>query len=254
MNNNLITSHPSNQNIIDLFKDEWSSKIPIHINAVSTPGHADLFTDPRIIWAWEKLGPFKDKAILELGPLEGAHTYILESLGAKKVTSVEANTNAFLKCLCIKEIFNLKNSEFKLGNFIPYLKKCDQYDLIVASGVLYHMADPLEFLNLITSKSNKIFIWTHYYNKDIINQRSDKNLFAEPTDLNKIGLIASKRAYPIEALSWAGFSGGKDSYAYWIVKDSLLKYFEDRGYSISTSFDQVDHPNGPAIAICATKQ
>jgi hypothetical protein len=58
----------------------------------------------------------------------------------------------------------------------------------------------------------------------------------------------------IIALSWAGFSEGKDSYAYWIEKESLLKYFEDRGYRISVNFDQADHPNGPAIAICAEKE
>jgi hypothetical protein len=253
MNNNILTNPPSDQNIIDLFKGEWSSKMPAHVDVVSLPGHADLFADPRILWAWEKLGPFTGKKILELGPLEGAHTYMLESLGADKVISVEANTRAFLKCLCVKEIFNLKKSDFKLGSFIPYLKDCEKYDIIVASGVLYHMADPLEFLNLITSKSNKIFIWSHYYNKDIIHQRLDKNLFDESRDLNKSGLIASKRLYPNEALSWAGFSGGKDSYAYWIEKESLLKYFEDRGYNISVNFDQADHPNGPAIAICADK-
>jgi dTDP-glucose 4,6-dehydratase len=39
MNNNLITSHPSNQNIIDLFSGEWSSKMPIFTNAESTPGN-----------------------------------------------------------------------------------------------------------------------------------------------------------------------------------------------------------------------
>lgn len=250
----MITSPPSDQNIIDLFEGEWSSKMPVHFNAVSLPGHADLFADPRIFWACEKLGPFTDKEILELGPLEGAHTYMLESLGAKKIISVESNSRAFLKCLCVKEVFKLNKSEFKLGNFIPFLKDCEKYDIIIASGVLYHMSDPLEFLNLLTSKSSKIFIWSHYYNKDIINKRSDSNLFHEPTNLPDSGIIASKRVYPSEALSWAGFSGGKDSYAYWIEKESLLKYFEDRGYNISVNFDQADHPNGPAIAICAEEK
>ncbi len=35
--------------------------------------------------------------ILELGPLEGAHTYQL------RILAIEANAEAFLKCLVVKE-------------------------------------------------------------------------------------------------------------------------------------------------------
>ena len=39
--------------IIDIFKDEWSSKFPDSFG-VSSSGIADLFEDQRITWAEEK--------------------------------------------------------------------------------------------------------------------------------------------------------------------------------------------------------
>jgi hypothetical protein len=69
---------------------------------------------------------------------------MLQRMNAKKIVSIEANTRAFLKCLCIKEIFNLDCVKFKLGDFIQFLEKTNsKFDLVFASGVLYHMLEPI---------------------------------------------------------------------------------------------------------------
>ena len=60
--------------------------------------------------------------ILELGPLEGAHTYQLEKLGAAEIVAIEANKEAFLKCLIIKELAQLERARFLLGDFVTYLE------------------------------------------------------------------------------------------------------------------------------------
>ena len=78
--------------------------MPRNSDLKSTPGFAQLFEDDRILWDEEKLGKFLSKRVLELGPLEGAHTYMLQQLGAKEIISIESNKRAFLKCLIIKNI------------------------------------------------------------------------------------------------------------------------------------------------------
>src|SRR5579864_1325160 len=98
-----IGSAPSHQNALDIFRGQWSSRLPRPYENL-TAGAITLFEDGRVPWAIEKLGGVRDKSILELGPLEGGHSYMLEKAGAKSVLALEANTNAFLRCLVTKEI------------------------------------------------------------------------------------------------------------------------------------------------------
>lgn len=88
-----------------------------------------------------------DLTVLELGPLEAGHTYMLEKMGARSIVAVEANSRAYLKCLIVKELFELKRAKFLLGDFVAYLKNNTRhFDLCLASGVLYHMQNPAELL------------------------------------------------------------------------------------------------------------
>ena len=71
-------------------------------------GQVPLFNDDRISWFAEQINSnFEEFSVLELGPLEGGHSYMFEQLGAKEITAIEANSRAFLKCLIIEELLNL---------------------------------------------------------------------------------------------------------------------------------------------------
>ena len=248
-----VRSTPSPQNVLDIFDGEWSTITPPGLGAVARPGLADLFLDPRIHWANEILGSVQGLDILELGPLEGAHSYLLEQLGASSIISVEGNSRAFLKCLCMKEVMNMKRVSFKLGNFIPYLEKCQSFDMIVACGVLYHMTDPLLLLERIVSKTNRVMIWTHIYDHDAIKASGEHIHFSKPTTLNGTNYRGSKRRYPEAVFSWKGFSGGSENYAIWLERESLIQFFRDKGFETTVGFEQPPNPNGPAIAICAKR-
>src|SRR5687767_8820563 len=108
---------PSNQAMLDIFKGEWSSRMPAETGLVTSPGQAGLFEDPRIAWAGQMFQGFEGKSVLELGPLEGGHSYMMQQAGASKVIAVEANNRAFLKCLIVKQILNLTNVQFLFGDF-----------------------------------------------------------------------------------------------------------------------------------------
>jgi hypothetical protein len=133
---------PSPQAAIDIFKGEWTSQLPLpDLNSGSLP----VFEDPRIEWAVAQMGGVKGKTVLELGPLEGGHTYMLERLGAKSVVAVEANARAYLKCLIVKELLGLERAQFLYGDFLEYLRQTSpKFDVCIASGVLYHMREPIE--------------------------------------------------------------------------------------------------------------
>jgi hypothetical protein len=254
INSVFVGSSPSNQNVIDLFRGEWSSKMPLEAEAIATPGHAALFSDPRLTWAHDLIGPFTGQTVLELGPLEGAHSYMFERYGAAAITSVEANSRAFLKCLCIKEIMGLKNVSYKLGSFVPFLKSCGSYDVIMASGVLYHMTDPIELLSLLMQRSDSLIMWTHYFDAKQTGRLAENAYFKTPETLPGTSYVGSKRIYPETSLDWKGFSGGIEPYAIWLERDSILRCFDDGGFDVQVNFEQIDHPSGPAFALCATRR
>jgi hypothetical protein len=252
-----VMNQPSNQNVLDLFQGEWSSHIPNQFNLIAQPGSAGLFEDSRVTWAQEVFGRFTNWKILELGPLEGGHSYMFQNMGAQQVISIEANTRAFLKCLCIKEIFKLDKVEFRLGDFVPFLKQDNsRYDLVFACGVLYHMEEPIELLKTISKVTDKTLIWTHYYDENIISNRADLvhkfNDFSS-FEYEGVSYEGSTQSYK-EALEWSGFCGGPKPVSKWLTRTSIIKALKQFGFTdLKINFDAPDHPNGPAFAICASK-
>ena len=248
---------PSSQNILDIFADEWSSRLPADSKLVTAPGHAALFEDARIDWAVATLGGLTGKTCLELGPLEAGHSYMMQKMGASKITAIEANSRAFLKCLCIKEIFGLDKVEFKHGDFRVFFEENNEcYDTLIASGVLYHMLDPLQLIKLMSQVSNQLFIWTHYYDAAVINARPDlRPKFRTLQNVEKDGAHYQwiEQSYD-GALSWNGFCGGSAPTSRWLTRESIINYLNACGYDrIDIAFEAQDHPNGPSFAVCAQR-
>ncbi|MBT9316765.1 class I SAM-dependent methyltransferase [Leptothoe spongobia] len=252
-----VNTLPSQQNVLDIFDGEWASKFPEGSSLVSKPGFAALFEDARIDWMANTLGGLEGKTILELGPLEGGHSYMMSQMGALKIDSIEANTRAFLKCLCVKEIFNLDSVNFMLGDCNDFLENNQyKYDLIVASGILYHMVEPVKLLRLIANSTDKLMIWTHYYDKDVIENNSAlSKKFTAPQEMNIDGFSVSiAEQFYNEALDWQGFCGGSQPTSRWLLRQSILDVLESLGFArLNISFEDKKHPNGPCFALCAER-
>ena len=91
INNYYLTGPPSPQNAVDIFKGAWSTSFPFPLQDIRA-GTISLFEDSRIEWLMTELGDLHGMHILELGPLEGGHSYMLERSGAESITAIEANT------------------------------------------------------------------------------------------------------------------------------------------------------------------
>jgi hypothetical protein len=241
-----VLSAPSPQNALDIFQDEWSSELP---DPNLLAGSITLFDDYRIKWFAEHLGGFQGKTVLELGPLEAGHTYMLEHLGAESILSIEANTRAFLKCLIVKEIFDLRHAHFLCGDFVEHLRaNHQQYDVCLASGVLYHTINPVELIALLAKTTNHVCMWTHYYDPDIIQFSSSQEA--------EFGGFAHTRYYrPYRGgLHWAGFCGGCRPYSYWLTRDDIINGFKHFGLTeITIGIEEPQHKGGPAFTLVASR-
>ena len=224
LDNKLVTFVPASQNCLDCFEGLWWSKFPpeFSLNA----GNAELFEDKRLDWALSKIGKLENLDILELGPLEGGHSYWLEkNLFPKSITSIEANRLCWLKCLITKEITKLKKTHFLLGDFVSFLKTNDRhYDLSLALGVLYHMTNPLELLSLLSNRSDVVVVWTQFAEREQI-LKWDK-LEAESDGFSTFGYI---NPYGDGSLN-TKFIGGVDHYSMWLTKDSILDALKYYGF------------------------
>lgn len=242
---------PSAQTAIDIFRGRWASDLS-NILGVSGTGSVPLFEqDDRPAQAARLLGRngrFDGTDILELGPLEGGHTYQLEQLGSASVTAVEANTEAFLKCLVVKEICQLRRSHFLLGDIVEYLEATShRFDVVFCSGVLYHMPDPLRLIQNIARVTDRCFIWTHYYAADM------HNLNHEPRERTLNGFSATYWSHTYGDKAKA-FWGGNQQTAAWLERASLLDAFRHVGLAkIDVVRDDLKFKNGPNIAFCASR-
>ena len=192
------------------------------------------------------IGGVRDGRVLELGPLEGGHSFMLQKAGALMVTAIEANVRALLKCLITKEITRLTACEFLCGDFIEYLRRTDtSYDAVLASGVLYHMTEPLELLH------------THYYDEEALerNERLRHHLDGTQREIEAGGFVCTVHRYLYqEATKAPGFSGGVQAHSYWMKRADILAALRHYGYRrIEMNYNEPNHPNGPAFALVACR-
>jgi hypothetical protein len=244
---------PSAQNAVDLVEG-WLGAFPPGIAAAG--GRLAFHADPRVAWCVAQFGPLIGRSVLELGPLEGGHTYMLEQAGAKSIDAVEANKLAYLRCLIFKEIAGLTVARFHLGDFRKWLDGGRRYDLIVASGVLYHMHEPLLLLEGIARSTDALFLWTHCVtDATLAAGNSNHSTFSadETVSFRGLPIRLYRRSY-LYANHDVGFCGGMNDEHRWLHRDDLLKAltvldFTDR----RIGFEEPDHVNGPAFAIFARK-
>jgi hypothetical protein len=180
-----------------------------------------------------------------------------------QVVAIEGNSNAYLRSLVARELIGYANSQILYGDFMEYLRSHhSSWDLIVASGVLYHLNDPLEFIQLCAERTDRLFLWTHYYeadlalwNQSLLERDAAKWSLGEPYRLSRKGQYATcvKHAY-LNALDEDSFCGGLDTTSTWIAREDLLRVLAESGFNtIRTAFEEPSHPNGPCLAIYAQR-
>jgi len=248
---------PASQNIVDMFEGEWTSLLPRDAGIDVDAGKMPLFEDPRVAWAQRQLGGFDGCSVLELGPLEGGHTYMAHQGGAREIVAIEANRHAFLRCLCVKELYQLDRARFLLGDFVQYLESTTRtFDVTIASGVLYHMINPVRALELMARSANKLYLWTHYYDAALIGRNAAiASRFGKLERSEHEGRVCETAAYEYrEAMTWAGFTGGTQPSCRWMSRDTIVGSLRAAGFAeIAFNFEEPEHPHGPAFALCAQR-
>lgn len=246
---------PTSQTAIDALTG-WNSAFPP--SAQVQAGNHPLYSDTRIEWALQRAGPIADQRILEIGPLEGMHTFMLNQHKPAFIDAIEANKQCFLRCLVSKEILSIDRARFHLGDATKWLEAEDRrYDLAIASGVLYHMADPAYFLRLLASSCDQLFIWTHYFS-DVAMPLGDprRSAFSGEKierDIDGVSVAYHERRY-FHANEKNTFCGGLKDQHYWMDRKDILNLLKSFGLiHLEIAHEDTGHSGGPCFSVFAKR-
>jgi hypothetical protein len=246
---------PAHQNAIDALPG-WNSAFPPQFGL--TAGKHHLYADGRIEWALQTFGPIEDKTVLEVGPLEGMHTYRLNLGRPARLDAIEANRLCFLRCLVTDQVLNIDRATFYLGDIQEWLKSDEiHYDLAIASGVLYHMSEPAEFLKSLSLRADAVFIWTHFFLDEAMPVGDVRRIpFSGKVETRIVEDVAVRhyeRSYQ-HANTNASFCGGMADRHFWLHRDDILTLLAKLGYNeIVIKEEELDHSGGPCFSLFARR-
>ncbi|MBM3094837.1 class I SAM-dependent methyltransferase [Ensifer sp. T173] len=246
---------PRHQNAVDALAG-WNSAFPPEVGLKA--GTHPLFADGRITWAISQAGSLANKNVIEVGPLEGMHTYMLNQHKPRSIDAIEANRGCFLRCLVTKEVLGIDRANFYLGDALRWLQETEvHYDLAIASGVLYHMPDPGQFLCDITSRCDQLFIWTHYFDDHAMpTSDSRRQAFSgnvETRTFSGIPVRYFERGY-FNANENENFCGGMKDRHYWMHRDDIISLLNALGFGdISIGQEDLAHGGGPCFSLFAKR-
>ena len=180
---------------------------------------------------------------------------MLQRQGVASVVAIEANPRAFLKCLLVKQMMALERVNFLFGDFNAYLHASSEtFDLCVASGVLYHMQDPVGLLAAIAQKSQELFLWTQYYDANMCVDRLQAKFLA-PFQCDVQGF--KHTLYPFRygaSRFWSTFIGGPAKTSCWLTRQTILDALSYFGFKdIRVGFEEMHPTHGPCFALVAKK-
>ena len=249
-----VTGAPDPRHLVDIFAGEWSSRLPPPFEAIPA-GPLPVFDDPRVTWAIAALGGVEGRQVLEVGPLEGGHTWMLERAGAARVIAVEANARALLRCLIVKELVGLPRTTFLLGDAVAYLEASPPpFDAALAVGVLYHMTRPGRFLRALAAAAPRIFVWTCYYDPLHPPPGSAGTITeACPSDDGGFPHTLYRVDYASDAAGNV-FCGGTSAHACWMTRDDILACVRHAGLTeIEIAFDEPNNAYGASFGFVARR-
>jgi hypothetical protein len=254
-----VNVSPSAQTAVDAVPDSWVSRLPAPYEHVRA-GQLALFEAEHVAWAIDRLGGIRDQTVLELGPLEGGHSYMAQRAGAASVTAIEANPKGFLKCLVAKELLGLDRCSFLCGDALEYMAaSTEQFDVCIACGVLYHMTEPIRLLDLISQRATRLILWTQFYDESLRENPATKRLSkkiarARDYDYRGFRYRAHTHTYGVD-IRTRGFCGGTQPHSRWLPKDDLLRALAHLGWKEpEIGFEDRFGSHGPSLALVATRE
>ncbi|MCW5198839.1 class I SAM-dependent methyltransferase [Desulfobulbus sp. F4] len=210
----------------------WRTKFVIQGQTYG--GEYDAANDPRLD-RFAECFPHAEH-ILELGSLEGGHTFALASQPqVKQLTAVEGRSGNLRRAQFVQRLLGIGKVRFVAGNLESFdLESLGAFDVAVCMGLLYHLPEPWVLLERLRRVAPAIYLWTHY-----AEERQ-----ARQTRHGYRGRIYREWLYWFEVLS------GLSARSFWPTLKDLILMAQRAGYNeVVVVADEPGHVHGPAVTL-----
>ena len=210
-------------------------------------GESNAMNDPRVDLFFQSFP--EARRILELGSLEGGHTFNLASRpGVERVLGVEGRGESVEKAQFVQGVLGVENVEFAVANLeTAELGEFGEFDAIFCSGLLYHLPEPWTLIEKASRVSPNLFVWTHYAEGDAADAAVPALRKARNTTRNgfegwEYGEHGLKD--PLSGMSPTSF---------WPTLEGLKRMLGEHGFSeVRIIKDNPNNPHGPAVTLAAS--
>ncbi len=139
-------------------RGKWITKFTI--DGETYGGEFDAMNDPRVRWFLDSFPGVK--RVLELGSLEGGHTFALAK-EVEYVRGLECRGYNIGKANFVRGLLGIENCEFSQTDIEgDDLTPFGKFDAVFCVGVLYHMHRPDLVLQKLADVAPRLFLSTHY--------------------------------------------------------------------------------------------
>ncbi len=222
-------------NLVDEFarRGPWITQFVI--NGIASGGDYQVVDDRRVQQFFER---FPDvRTILELGSLEGGHTFTLaRHEGVERVLAIEGRPANIDKAKFIGSLLGVSNAQFRQANLEQLqLASLGYFDAIFCCGLLYHLPEPWKLISQTPLVAPSLFVWTVYANENEATIEID--------GLRGREYIEGGLNEPLSGLS---------SKSIWLTLPSLIELLSRSGYDNVEVLEKSQNPNGPAVTLAAS--
>ena len=210
------------------------------IGGVPYGGPHDLTRDPRLAMAEAAIGGFAAKRVLELGSLEGGHSIALAQRGAT-VVGLEGREANCERARWVAALLGVEGIRFEVADVrTADLGAHGRFDLVLASGLLYHLDAPWELLARLVPLAPWMYAWTHYVRPGDAGEHAT------------VGGEVIRGAFRQEYGLGDPLSGLQPT-SFWPTREGLETMLRLTGWRVVTGETQPEHPDGPAITLVARR-
>ena len=205
------------------------------IDGVATGGDYQVTGDPRVRQFLERFPSVR--TILELGSLEGGHSFTLaKHPGVERILAVEGRSANIERAKFIGSLLGISNVQFKQGNLEQLdLLSLGHFDAVYCCGLLYHLPEPWKLISQAPLVAPSLFIWTVYANENEATIEID--------GLQGREYIEGGLDEPLSGLSPTSI---------WLTLPSLVELLKRNGYHNVQVLEKSLNPNGPAVTLAAS--
>jgi SAM-dependent methyltransferase len=200
------------------------------VDGVAYGGSIDLSGDPRVA---DFFAAFPGvRTVLELGSLEGAHSFQLAGR-VEHVLAVEGREGNVAKARFVQGLLGVDNVEFRLADLETFpLHDLGRFDAVFCSGLLYHLPEPWRLLDQLAEVAPRVLVATHYAAAAEAEHEGVPGRW-----FRELG-----RRDPLSGLSRRSF---------WMTLPALVERLERNGFATEVRRDDPEHVNGPLVTVTA---